>query len=231
MLNRESLDLGSLQNPAFWHDFHAKVQDRMKTLVDLLNHLSENARPEPFVFDSEVSLRDLVSGASQQLSAPLLQKRIQLVNLIPDDLPKLRVDLPKAQKLFELILRDELANLQDNATVRFEASLAPTGDRLRLRIEDNGPGLPEESLKALFDPFASRGAISDEFGINLMGCYFIVHHHGGTISVEPGAENGLVFHIELPLRPDTGPSNVDSEDFLVRVMTNERLWERLLATA
>jgi signal transduction histidine kinase len=183
------------------------------------------------VFDSEVSLRDLVSGASQQLSAPLLQKRIQLVNLIPDDLPKLRVDLPKAQKLFELILRDELANLQDNATVRFEASLAPTGDRLRLRIEDNGPGLPEESLKALFDPFASRGAISDEFGINLMGCYFIVHHHGGTISVEPGAENGLVFHIELPLRPDTGPSNVDSEEFLVRVMTNERLWERLLATA
>lgn len=231
MLNRESLDLGSLQNPAFWHDFHAKVQDRMKSLVDLLNHLSENARPEPFVFDSEVSLRDLVTGASQQLSAPLLQKRIQLVNLIPDDLPRLRVDLPKAQKLFELILRDELANLQDNATVRFEASVAPSGDRLRLRIEDNGPGLPEESLKALFDPFANRGATSDEFGINLMGCYFIVHHHGGTISVEPGAENGLVFNIELPLRPDASPSAVDSEEFLVRVMTNERLWERLLATA
>jgi hypothetical protein len=41
----------------------------------------------------------------------------------------------------------------------------------------------------------------------------------------------LVFQIDLPLKPEAGPSNVESEEFLVRVMTNERLWERLLATA
>ena len=231
MLHRESLDLGSLQNPAFWHDFHAKVQERMKALVDLLNHLSENSRPERFEFDGEASLRELVTQAAYRVAEPLARKRLQLVNLIPVDLPLLRVDLPKAQKLFELLLRDEAANLQENATVRFEAALSPEGDRVRIRIEDNGPGLPEESLRALFDPFASRGSVGDEFGINLMGCYFIVHHHGGSISVQPGAEGGLVFEIELPLKPAPGPSIVESEEFLVRVMTNERLWERLLATA
>lgn len=231
MLHRESLDLGSLQNPAFWHDFHAKVQERMKALVELLNHLSEHSRPERFEFDGEASLRDLVIQATARVAEPVARKRLQLVNLIPADLPLLRVDLPKAQKLFELLLRDEAANLQENATVRFEAALVPEGDKIRIRIEDNGPGLPEEALRALFDPFANRGSAGDEFGINLMGCYFIVHHHGGSISVQPGPEVGLVFQIDLPLKPEAGPSNVESEEFLVRVMTNERLWERLLATA
>jgi two-component system probable response regulator PhcQ len=231
MLHRESLDLGSLQNPAFWQDFHAKVQDRMKALVDLLNHLSEDTRPTRFHFDTEINLRDLVAGVVSGLSGPIARRRLQIVNLIPADLPHLWVDLPKAQKLFELILRDELANLQEQATVRIEASTGPDSGSIRIRIEDDGPGLPEDSIRSLFDPFFVRNPGADEFGINLMGCYFLVHHHGGSISVEPGADGGMVFQIVLPVKPSAATPGIESEEFLVRVMTNERLWERLLATA
>jgi two-component system probable response regulator PhcQ len=231
MLHRESIDLGRLQNPAFWQDFHAKVQDRMKALVELLNHLSEDAQPTRFEFDSEVSLRDLVAGATARHSEKIAQRRLQVLNRIPADLPHLWVDLPKAEKLLDLILRDEIANLQEQATVKFEASFVAASASICIRIEDDGPGLPEEAIRSLFDPFFVRSDNTDEFGINLMGCYFIVHHHGGTISVEPGADGGLVFQILLPVKPSAGAPGIESEDFLVRVMTNERLWERLLATA
>ena len=145
------------------------------------------------------------------------------------------MDHPKLRKLFQLLLRDELANLQAGATIRFEAQAQtgadgqPTG--LELVLHDNGPGLPEGAIMAIFDPFFVRSDSPDEFGIYLMACYFIVYHHGGTMNVGPGKEGGLAFRIALPLRPSAGSPVDENEDFLVRVMTNERLWERLLATA
>jgi len=234
MLHRESLDLNQLHHPAFWQDFHHKVQARAKVLVDLLDDLSDHAQPGPFQFDSEIGLRDVISDGVTELGLELAGRRIQVINDVPSDLPRLRVDHPKIRKLFQLLLRDELTNLQDGATIRFEAAareataLQPAG--VELLIQDDGPGLPQASIMAVFDPFFVRNDSPDEFGIYLMACYFIVYHHGGTIHVGPGKDGGLAFRIWLPLAPVTGTASEENADFLVRVMTNERLWERLLAT-
>ena len=234
MLHRESLDLNQLHHPAFWQDFHHKVQARSKVLVDLLDDLSDHAQPGPFQFDSEIGLRDEISDGVTEIGLELAGRRIQVINDVPSDLPRLRVDHPKIRKLFQLLLRDELTNLQDGATIRFEAvsreatALQPAG--VELLIQDDGPGLPQASIMAVFDPFFVRNDSPDEFGIYLMACYFIVYHHGGTIHVGPGKDGGLAFRIWLPLAPVTGTASEENTDFLVRVMTNERLWERLLAT-
>ena len=234
MLHRESLDLNQLHHPAFWQDFHHKVQARSKVLVDLLDDLSDHAQPGPFQFDSEIGLRDEISDGVTEIGLELAGRRIQVINDVPSDLPRLRVDHPKIRKLFQLLLRDELTNLQDGATIRFEAvsreatALQPAG--VELLIQDDGPGLPQASIMAVFDPFFVRNDSPDEFGIYLMACYFIVYHHGGTIHVGPGKDGGLAFRIWLPLAPVTGTASEENADFLVRVMTNERLWERLLAT-
>ena len=235
MLHRESLDLNQLHHPAFWQDFHRKVQDRVKLLIDLLDDLAENTEGNPFQFDSEVSLHEVVAEAVGMVGEDLSRRRIQVVNEVAPGLPRLRVDHPKLRKLFQLLLRDELANLQEGATIRFEASAREAQDGqpagIDLLIHDNGPGLPKDAILAVFDPFFVRNDSPNEFGIYLMACYFIVYHHGGTINVGPGKEGGLAFRIMLPLHPVAGSAIDESEDFLVRVMTNERLWERLLATA
>ena len=53
-----------------------------------------------------------------------------------------------------------------------------------MELEDNGPGLPQEALRNLFDPFMVRSDSPGEFGINLMACFFIVYHHGGIIRAD-----------------------------------------------
>jgi two-component system probable response regulator PhcQ len=235
MLHRESLDLNQLHHPAFWQDFHQKVQDRVKLLIDLLDDLAENTTVNPFEFDSEVSLHEVIAEAVAEAGQSLSSRRIQVINAVPTDLPRLRVDQPKIRKLFHLLLRDELTNLQEGAVIRFEASAREARDNqpagLELVIHDNGPGLPKDAILAVFDPFFVRNDSPDEFGIYLMACYFIVYHHGGAINVGPGQDGGLAFRISLPLRPVSGSPAEENEDFLVRVMTNERLWERLLASA
>lgn len=235
MLHRESIDINQLRHPAFWQDFHRKVQGRVKLLIDLLDDLTENTPEKAFEFDGEVNLHEGLVRAVAESAEELGKRRIQVENLVAPELPNLRVDEPKFRKLLQLILREELANLQEGATIRFEAAATqaeahrPAG--VELVLHDNGPGLPHDAILSVFDPFFVRNDSPNEFGVYLMACYFIVYHHGGSVLAEPGRDGGLSFRIWLPLKPVASTPHEESEDFLMRVMSNERLWERLLATA
>jgi signal transduction histidine kinase len=99
---------------------------------------------------------------------------------------------------------------------------------VRLRIEDNGPGLAVDELRAVFDPFFVRSGDPRETGLRLMACYFIVHHHGGQITHETLPGGGMRLTIDLPLQPPPAVARTD-EDFLQRVLLNDRLWDRILA--
>jgi K+-sensing histidine kinase KdpD len=79
------------------------------------------------------------------------------------------------------------------------------------------------------DPFQSRDAKAQQYGAFLMACYFIVYHHGGRIRATAGEHKGLSLSITLPIQPRPAAAADDAGGFLMRAMTNERLWERLLA--
>jgi signal transduction histidine kinase len=89
--------------------------------------------------------------------------------------------------------------------------------------------LPEEALRVIFDPFVVQGSVPSEYGINLMACFFIVHHHGGKIEAKSRAGHGTTFIIRLPLQPERAvSSSLDDGAFLQKALLNEGLWEKLL---
>jgi len=70
-----------------------------------------------------------------------------------------------------------------------------------------------------------------EYGINLMACYFIVHHHGGKIDARSDDGNGTTFNLRLPVNPNQGPPAEQNQEFLRKVLLNDTLWEKLLTAA
>lgn len=234
MLQRERLEMDRLQHPSFWHDFHRSAQDRMQNLAKMLDSMSEFTAPPALREEKEIQLRDAIAQALDPLRAAFQQRNVSVTTSFPADLPALRVDGSRFPHLFELLLRDELANLQPGGrldlTARLLAPTVTTPAEIEIVLTDNGPGLPAESLRSIFDPFFMRTDKPDESGVNLMACFFIVHHHGGQIDVRGRKEGGLQFVIRLPVQPAIGAGAEGSGEFLARLMTNERLWERLLAT-
>lgn len=235
MLHRERLDLDRLQHPSFWHDFHSKVQDRLKAVIAVLDGVSEFTEPPPALPRHPVDAAALLNSTLETLRDEFRAKGIAVINRTPPTLPSLQVDGDRFPKLFELLLREELQNLQPGHTLELDARLLePAGAapaELEFILSDNGPGLPEEALRSAFDPFFARTDQSNEFGIGLMACFFIVHHHGGRIEVQARPEGGLCHRISLPLERPEGGTTEQGGDFLARLMTNERLWEKLLATS
>jgi len=104
----------------------------------------------------------------------------------------------------------------------------PAGEgEIEIQVWDNGPGVPPEAVLSVLDPLVSRSEKAADLGLNLMACYFIVYHHGGRIHLQSGGTAQSCLTITLPVRPTPGGTRAESEAFLVRAMTNERLWERL----
>ena len=76
--------------------------------------------------------------------------------------------------------------------------LSSTDDEVLIDIADNGPGVPQEILPQIFDPFFSTKEAENGVGLGLAVVYGIIQRHGGRIDVESEIGRGAIFHLRLP---------------------------------
>jgi signal transduction histidine kinase len=98
------------------------------------------------------------------------------------------------------VIRNLLDNAQKYAS-HAEIDLSATGDRVVLRVRDDGPGIPADDLPNLFDPFfrvnRARSKTPSGYGLGLSICKRIVEAHGGTITVANNPDRGATFTVTL----------------------------------
>ncbi len=96
-------------------------------------------------------------------------------------------------------------NLLDNAIKygeKVNIELKKTKNNLFIRIEDNGPGIPENEYENVFKPFykidKSRAETKSSVGLGLSIASDIIRSHGGNIKLEKSSLGGLGVKIFLP---------------------------------
>ncbi len=232
-LQEENLDLDGLRNPDFWKDYYQNVQAQIGKINTMLKDLWSASGNAPVEFNHPARLRQVITDVVDKLKDALGAKGIRVENRVPDSLPPLMVDEVKFYRLFELLLKDEIVSLPPGSLVEFSAEALPSADpartEIQVRVCDNGPGLPQEALRLLFDPFVVRSDSPLEYGINLMACYFIVHHHGGKIEARSAEGQGTSFTLRLPTNPNQPATPEESQEFLQKLLLNDKLWEKLIS--
>lgn len=98
-----------------------------------------------------------------------------------------------------------LMNLVDNALhygERVTITLVPGGETLAIRVEDDGPGIPDDELEHVLEPFVrldpARGRDTVGFGLGLPIVQLAVAMEGGTLTLTNRREGGLCAEIVLP---------------------------------
>lgn len=234
-MEEEKLDLNGLRNPDFWKEYYQNVQGQVEKINNMLKDLWTASEKPAFEFRDRVQLQTVVSEVVAQLKDGFDAKNIQVENNVSDALPVLHVDKPKFYRLFELLLKDEIASLPAGSRITLSArsdnAKSCEQSHIEITVTDNGPGLPKEALRLVFDPFVVRSDSPMEYGIHLMACYFIVHHHGGKINAQSENGHGTTFTIKLPINPtNAAPPQKSDTDFLQKVLLNDSLWEKLISS-
>ena len=104
-----------------------------------------------------------------------------------------------------LALKRAVRNLIENAVrygLRARVTVEKTARGPLIAIEDDGPGIPEDRLEAVFEPFVrleeSRSAETGGVGLGLSIARGVVHAHGGELTLENRRPTGLCATIHLP---------------------------------
>ncbi len=131
-------------------------------------------------------------------------ERIGNINIIPQDIGRVILNLinnafyaaplPPPDKTGRGVLDP---NYLHNPTV--EVSTKKMGDKVFIRVKDNGPGIPQKILDKIFQPFFTTKPTGQGTGLGLSLSYDIVKAHGGEIRVESKEGEGSEFIIQLPV--------------------------------
>jgi PAS domain S-box-containing protein len=146
-----------------------------------------------------------ISLAEKTAAAP----RQQIVLENESTVLAMRGDETRLRQAIEHLLSNALRYSAEGSTVTVRLQDRPprdgSGAMLSIQIIDEGCGLPENELQAIFEPFyeSSRTATgAGGTGLGLALCRTIIQRHQGRLTAANRAAGGAVFEILLPVTPD-----------------------------
>ena len=134
------------------------------------------------------------------IGAQMRQQQITLQSDIDEDLPEMIVDRDKIRQVLVNILLNSAQAIGEDGTIEVRSRFDREQQRAIIEIEDNGPGIPEEMLGKIFDPFFTSKPAGQGTGLGLAVSYGIVRDHNGEISVTSTPGQLTRFTITLPLQ-------------------------------
>ncbi len=160
------------------------------------------------------SLEEPPTFEATDLSA-VLKREVESLRNLPEDVD-VEASIPesafvRADDLLPRLFSNLLANAvehNDSPTPRVRVTVETGPETVRVRIEDDGPGIPEGKLERLFErDIAGNG----DHGIGLYLVRRLADRYDGTVEVTATGPEGTVFTVELPrVRTDTEQSSVPS---------------------
>ncbi len=142
-----------------------------------------------------------VAGAVVARMRPQLE-RVRVELQVPDELPEIAADPMQLDQVLTNLVENAARHSPPNGTVRIH--LSREGASVRVRVADEGPGIPLAQREKVFEPFY-RGREEPErpgSGLGLSIARAVVTAHGGRIWVEETAGGGTALVLDLPIEEE-----------------------------
>jgi len=128
--------------------------------------------------------------------------QVELELTVHDRLPASRGRL--IQVVLNLLL-NAAQSIEEGGGSKIVVEASSTRDGVLLRVQDDGPGIPEDLARRVFDPFFTTKGADRGTGLGLSVCADIIHHHHGAIRLVRGRLSGACFEVMLPLNTGLVP--------------------------
>jgi signal transduction histidine kinase len=186
----------------------AELRDIVKDILkddqratEVIRRMRSLLKKAPFELKN-LELNDLVRDTVEFLSALAIARKFELVSVIaPDALPIIGDRIQLQQVILNLVVNGVDA-MKDTPTENRIISIRTSRVEkiAELSVSDRGPGIPEDKLKEVFEPFFTSKA--EGMGMGLSIARTIVEAHHGLIWAQNRDHGGASFRIKLPISND-----------------------------
>jgi PAS domain S-box-containing protein len=196
-----SIDL--LESSELEEDASRKLQmlkSQAQRAVSIVQNLLFFSRP-PTLGGARLDLSELLQRTIALQEHSLLINNIN-IDFIPEPgLPPILGDPNQLMQVFlNLLINAEQAirEVRKRGTIRVR--LGSDRDQVWVSLQDDGPGITEDTVKRMFDPFYTTKRPGRGVGLGLSVAMAILKEYSGSIDAKPGPGGGAVFTVSLPLK-------------------------------
>ena len=173
-------------------------------LAHLVNDLQDLALADAgqLKFDlSEVSIDECVRGVANALSSVAHEKGVE-ISIRSQGSVYVRADATRVRQIINNLLTNAIRLAPARSQIR--VSVDDGKDSVHIEIRDEGPGIKDQELDAIFERFyradESRSRADGGAGLGLAIVKQLVEAHGGSVRAVNNAERGATFSFTLPRR-------------------------------
>lgn len=174
----------------------------MTSLIDDLFELSSLEAGAVKLNLERGTLADLISDTLESLQSQAHQKNQTLAGEIQGELPETTFDSHQVQRVLNNLVGNAIRYTPAGGSIHLQAS--QQGDKVLVRVKDNGEGISVADQEKIFEPFyrgeRSRGRVHGGTGLGLAIAKRLVEAHHGRIWVESREGQGSTFSFELPVK-------------------------------
>ena len=181
------------------------VQD-MRLAVDranrVISELMEFSRPAELSLQLE-DFHAIAEHALGLMKFQLRRKHVSVVRQFTKDTLVLPLDKNKMEQVLVNLFMNAIQAMSDSGTLTIATRPLNPGGGLTVDVEDNGPGMSDENLIKIKQPYFTTKSAGQGTGLGLAVCRNIVKLHGGTLTLGNRPEGGMRATIELNRQPGT----------------------------
>jgi PAS domain S-box-containing protein len=164
---------------------------RCGRVVGSVLSLSRQTRSERWIGD----LNEVVRSARDHLREFIGRSAARVELDLAEELPPIPMNPTELEQVVVNLVRNAIENGAPGVCVRIRTEGAPEG--IRLRVLDDGPGIPASERGRIFDPFYTTRRSEGGAGLGLSLVHGIVAGHGGSIEVRGAPGAGTEFVLEF----------------------------------
>jgi PAS domain S-box-containing protein len=185
-----------------------KAADRcariVKTFLDMARQ--QPARTENF------AVNGVLESALDIAGYAIRSSNIAVTLCLTNDLPMVWGDRDQLAQVFTNLLvnaENALSEYPGDRRIKIASRYDDAAAQIIVKIEDNGPGIPEEIRSRVFEPFFTTKEVGSGTGIGLAFCHRIIETHGGTLTVTSKPKVSTAFFLRLPISDHVEPATAE----------------------
>jgi len=144
-----------------------------------------------------INLNDAVKEVLEFVEKEMLFRNIRLDLHLREDIPAVVSDKGQLQQVFLNIVNNAVDAVGKDGVIEIWTDIKDE-QTVTVLIKDTGPGIPQEILRHIFEPFYTTKEKGKGTGLGLSISYGIMHKLGGTILVRSEVKKGTAFTVEIP---------------------------------
>ena len=174
----------------------AKIEEHVERARKVVHNMLGYARKmEPRLEDVDVN--DTLNQTITMLENHARINNIDIQVDLEDAVPIIASDQAQLQQVFLNLLTNAIDAIGSNGSV--DVVSRQTQGKIVVTIRDDGPGLGEEALRKIFDPFYTTKDVGKGTGLGLWVSHNIISKMGGNIHVKNNSDRGALFTVEIPI--------------------------------